>query len=70
MGIGQSDAAQSQDWDVGLASFLKCDEARWAGVGLSFFRRRGEDREGCVAGGGLGYFFWGVTGDCRSGDSW
>lgn len=68
VGIIQSNSTQRQDWDVRLAGFVEKVETR--GAGVFFFEYRGEDGEGCGAGGGLGYFCRGVAGDCDQGISW
>jgi hypothetical protein len=62
-----SNTSQSQDRDGCLARFPKKLET--PGLRAFFFEDGSEDCKGRGAGGGLDYFFWGVTGDGNEGSA-
>jgi hypothetical protein len=70
-GIGEGDAAESEDWDFHLAGLVEHREARGLRGGAVFFLEHGSEYgEGCAVGGGLSCFRWGVTGDGNDWMSW
>lgn len=70
-GIFQSDSTESQNRDLIAAGFAELVQACGVCVGRVFlFEDRGEDCEGCLVGGGLGYVRWRVTGNSYERTSW
>ena len=69
LSIGQSDAAERQDWDVG-DGMLSEEALRPGGRATSFFSKTGAKtaKVALLAAASI-YFCWGVTGDSRSGDA-
>jgi hypothetical protein len=64
VGILQSYSAQGEDGDWCAAGFTEFVESCGCCVGgMLFFEDWGEDGESGLAGGGLSYFLWRVTGD-------